>query len=143
MGSFAPSKREGGLGRPLRILSVEDDMLVAMGTTGMLEDLGHQVTEAASAEQALRLLEKGLRVDILITDQGMAGLSGIQLAEAAQRLGSIPVLLVTGYLDLVPQPGLEVLVLHKPFRTSDLDDAILRTLQSHAAAAAPLARAAD
>ncbi len=128
MGSSVPYGMDG-VKRRLRILSVEDDLLVAMGTTGMLEDLGHSVTEASSGEQALALLDRGLEVDMLITDQGMRGISGIELAEAVrERIGGMPVLLVTGYLRIPNPEGLDAVVLRKPFRTSELEAAIRQAL---------------
>lgn len=115
--------------RRLRVLSVEDDVLVGMGTTGMLEDLGCEVTEALSGEQALALLDAGLEIDLLITDQGMAGMSGIQLADAVRkRRVGLPSVLVTGYLQLPTQPGEELVVLRKPFRESELAAAIQKAL---------------
>ncbi len=134
MGSSVPYKAEG-VKRGLRILSVEDDLLVAMGTTGMLEDLGHSVTEASSGEQALALLDRGLEVDMLITDQGMRGISGIELAEAVrERAGDMPILLVTGYLRIPNSESLGAVVLRKPFRTSELEAAIRQALpRSHEA----------
>ncbi len=84
MGSSVPYG-PGGVRRKLRILSVEDDILVAMGTTGMLEDLGHSVIEASSGEQALALLDRGIEVDMLITDQGMQGISGISSSRPCGR----------------------------------------------------------
>ena len=115
--------------RRLRVLSVEDDVLVGMGTTGMLEDLGHEVTEALSGEQAIALLDAGLEIDLLITDHGMAGMSGIQLAQAVRkRRAGLPAVLVTGYLQLPNHADDELVVLRKPFRESELADAIQKAL---------------
>ncbi|XUJ32611.1 ATP-binding protein [Bradyrhizobium japonicum] len=66
---------------PAKILFVDDDLLIAGSTVDLLEDLGHQVIEAHSAIEALRLLESGLAADLLITDHAMPGMTGIELAE--------------------------------------------------------------
>ena len=49
---------DGGSVRPLRIMVVDDDSLVLTNTAAMLEDLGHEVIEATSGEQALRVLQR-------------------------------------------------------------------------------------
>ncbi len=135
MGSSVPHSPNSRK-RKLHILSVEDDILVAMGTTGMLEDLGHVVTEASSGEQALALLERGLEVDMLITDQGMRGISGIQLVEAVrEKAGDMPFLLVTGYLRIPEQEGQQTVILRKPFRVSELEAAIRQALPETSEAA--------
>ena len=67
----------------------------------MLEDLGHHVISATSAERALQKMHTLESLDVVLTDQGMPGMTGIQLIEhiRAQRPG-MPILLVTGYTDL-------------------------------------------
>lgn len=69
---------------PLRILLVEDEPLILMSTTDMLETLGHMVFEATSAEEALSVLEQE-DVDVLMTDHGLPGMSGADLAVACRR----------------------------------------------------------
>ena len=64
---------------PSEDLFVDDDLLIAGSTVDLLEDLGHQVIEAHSAKEALRLLEGGLAADLLITDHAMPGMTGIEL----------------------------------------------------------------
>src|SRR4029077_12293094 len=67
--------------RRLRILLIDDDALVRMGTVDVLEDLGHVVTEAGSAAEALTILQGGrTSVDVVITDQAMPGMRGTELA---------------------------------------------------------------
>jgi hypothetical protein len=65
--------------RRLRILAVDDDDLVLMNTTAMLEDLGHVVLEAHSGAQALQILRMEA-IDLLVTDQDMPNMTGLQLA---------------------------------------------------------------
>ncbi len=68
-----------------KVLLVEDEDLVRMSTADMLSDCGYEVVEAASAEEALVLLEREPHVDFLITDHLMTGMTGIDLAHAVRE----------------------------------------------------------
>ena len=57
--------------RRLTILAVDDDDLVLMNTSAMLEDLGHAVLEAHSGVEALQILKREPAIDLLVTDQAM------------------------------------------------------------------------
>ena len=86
---------------PATILVVDDDPLIAMSAVDMLEDLGHTVIAANSGKRALEILDTGQAVDLMMTDQAMPGMSGIELAELARlKRPTMPVLLATGYADL-------------------------------------------
>jgi CheY-like chemotaxis protein len=88
-------------GRTATILVVDDDPLIAMSTVDMLEDLGHTAIEANSAQRALEILEAGQAVDLMMTDQAMPGMTGVELAEIVHReRHNMPILLATGYADL-------------------------------------------
>ena len=84
------------LPRSRRILLVEDDALIRMATADMLTDLGHEVIESGDGAQARAVLE-AQTVDLLITDIGLPGISGAELAKVA-RAGnaSLPVIFATG-----------------------------------------------
>lgn len=101
-------------------LLVDDEELVRESTADMLEDLGYEVVQAASAEEALRLIGAGLRPDVLMTDHLMPGMNGTELANFVQAdLPGIPVLIVSGYAQA---DGIAAHFprLVKPFRNSDL-----------------------
>lgn len=101
-------------------LLVDDEELVRMSTADMLADLGYDVIEANSAEQALQLLDEGAAPDIVITDHLMPGMSGVELAGRvrAQRPG-LPILIVSGYAEVEGiAPDLPRLT--KPFRSVEL-----------------------
>lgn len=101
-------------------LLVDDEELVRMSTADMLSDLGYRVVEAASAEQALALLDGGLSIDVLLTDHLMPGMTGVDLIDALRDRGSrVPVLLVSGFAEA---DGLSVDIprLTKPFRQPEL-----------------------
>jgi CheY-like chemotaxis protein len=101
-------------------LLVDDEELVRESTADMLEDLGYEVVQAASAEEALRLIGGGLKPDILMTDHLMPGMNGTDLANVVRaELPGTPVLIVSGYAEA------EGIAAHyprlvKPFRNSDL-----------------------
>jgi signal transduction histidine kinase/FixJ family two-component response regulator len=111
--------------RVAKVLIVDDDPLVAMSTVDMLTDLGHSVTEANSGERALKLIDSGLEFDLLITDQAMPGMTGIELAERARaKRPRMPVLLVTGYADLPACELARLPRLSKPYSQAQLQMAI-------------------
>ncbi|HEY3908408.1 MAG TPA: response regulator [Stellaceae bacterium] len=108
----------------LRVLVVDDDPIVAAGTTAMIEDLGHAATEASSAAAALEVLRSGAEIDLVITDYAMPAMSGTQLAAAIHRdRPDLPIAIITGYAD-VTNHKLHLPRLAKPFRQQELADLI-------------------
>lgn len=108
------------------VLLVDDEELVRMSTAEMLSDLGYAVIEAASGDDALRLMNEGARFDLLVTDHLMPGLSGTDLArEVREARPGLPVLLVSGYAEYEGlNPDLPRLT--KPFRKDELALGIAR-----------------
>lgn len=98
----------------------------------MLGELGYDVVEAASAEEALRLLESEPRIDGIITDHLMPGMSGGDLAHAirVERPG-IPVLLLSGFAGAEGMDA-DLPLLAKPFRQSNLAATLAALLQQAA-----------
>jgi CheY-like chemotaxis protein len=117
---------------PLTVLAVDDDSLVLMNTVAMLEDLGHRVFEAMSADEALVVLGRE-RVDLVVTDYAMPGVTGAQLAATIQTMRpGLPIILATGYAEL-PSDGDPGLVrLSKPFLQRDLAAAVQEALGARA-----------
>lgn len=111
--------------RPLVVLAVDDDGLVLMNTTVMLQDMGHTVLEATSGDQALDILRREQSVDLVITDHAMPRMTGAQLAAAikAERPG-LPIILATGYAELPPGVDAGLPKLGKPFRQHELMQAV-------------------
>jgi CheY-like chemotaxis protein len=93
--------------RTAKLLFVDDDFLIGLATTDLLEDLGHTVIRASSGAEALDILRANKAIDLMITDYAMPGMTGLQLAEQARALRpELPILLATGYADLPAlQPG--------------------------------------
>jgi CheY-like chemotaxis protein len=113
------------------ILVVEDDRDVRELAITVLEAAGHRVLEAASGDDAYRLLlaHPDLRIDLLFTDIVMPGrLDGIDLGNEARALRpQLKVLYATGFANLVREhreDELRGLVLTKPYRPGELVRAI-------------------
>lgn len=120
--------------RPLRVLMVEDDVLVASVVAPALEAAGHTVVLCANADQALPRLESGQPFDVLFTDVVMPGaLNGIDLVHWCEaNLPALPAVIATGF---APQHAdVQGVVLRKPYAVDEL----LAALQQ-AVAAFPVA----
>ena len=117
------------LHRRLTVLTVDDDPLVALNTSALLEELGHTVYSASSGSHALEILRQQENIDLLITDQAMPGMTGSELAATArvERPG-LPVILATGYAELTPGKVEGLARLAKPFRQQDLAAAIAKAV---------------
>jgi CheY-like chemotaxis protein len=108
--------------RALKVLVVDDDVLVAMNTTAMLEDLGHQAVEVHSGKLALETLKASPDFDLVITDQAMPQMTGTQLVTALREHAlNLPVILATGYAELPEDADRSLPRLGKPFMQSDLE----------------------
>jgi CheY-like chemotaxis protein/two-component sensor histidine kinase len=129
IGAAAPAEpdvRAGGAqGTPLRILLVEDDVLVGSVVPAALAHEGHTVTLCTSADEALGVLQRGAAFDVLFTDIVMPGkLTGLELVEWAQaHRPGMPAVVATGYSTQLPQSRVQIL--RKPYAVEDL----LRALQ--------------
>ncbi|WP_445190869.1 PAS domain-containing protein [Sphingomonas sp. Tas61C01] len=101
-------------------LLVDDEELVRTSTADMLVQLGYDVIEAPSAEDALTIIQGGRRIDLLVTDHLMAGISGAELARILRDIRpDLPILIVSGYAE-VAEMAPDVPRLAKPFRQADL-----------------------
>lgn len=97
----------------------------------MLEDLGHQVIDSDSAARALEIVDGGGAVDLVVTDQVMPDMTGMELAKAIMaRRPDLPVILVTGYTEI--PAGMSPLIprLAKPFTQHDLAEAVAAAVRS-------------
>ena len=109
----------------LKILAVDDDILIRMNIAAMLEDMGHTVVEASSGEWALEIIEQQPDIQLLITDQAMPQMTGTELIELAskQRPG-LPIILATGYGELPTGSRASIVKLDKPFTEQELARAV-------------------
>jgi CheY-like chemotaxis protein/two-component sensor histidine kinase len=116
-------------GRSAVILLVDDDPLIAMSTTEMLEDLGHRVIGASSGLLALDIIKSGQPIDLMVTDHVMPGMTGIELAAASRELRpSLPILLATGYAELPEGAPVDLPRLAKPYHQDQLRDRLNQML---------------
>lgn len=109
----------------LLVLAVDDDELVLLNTAAMLEDLGHAVLQARNGAEALNILRDNPDVDLVITDQAMPTMTGLQLVEAirAER-PRIAIVIASGYAELAAGGPSDLVKLSKPFAQVELDAAI-------------------
>ncbi len=116
------------------ILVVEDNAEVAAVTASLVEQLGYRTLRADNATDALNCLqqgEQGEQVDLVLSDIVMPGsMNGIALAQAiGSRYPQIPVLLTSGYSDMVQTAASQFAVLRKPFQLPALEKAIREALE--------------
>jgi CheY-like chemotaxis protein len=102
------------------VLVVEDEAVVRGLIVEVLRELGYQPLEASDGPSGLALLQSDRRVDLLITDVGLPGLNGRQVADAGRALRrGLKVLFMTGYAENTAaasgflEPGMELMA--KPF----------------------------
>lgn len=80
------------------ILLVDDDVDVRETSAEMLQDLGYDVVQAADGNEALGLLGQHDKVDVMVTDIRMPGISGLELsAIASRRFRDLKIILISGY----------------------------------------------
>jgi PAS domain S-box-containing protein len=118
------------------ILLVEDNPDVAAVSAQMLRAMGFGVLVADRAQAALSMLDSGRRCDLLLTDVIMpGGMNGLDLARTVrQRLPELPIILVSGYNDVMESDSSDFLMLRKPVPFHELARCISGCL---APAAAP------
>ncbi|MGF6283038.1 signal transduction histidine kinase [Pseudomonas silensiensis] len=114
------------------VLIVEDDPAVRVLVSTVLSDLGYAFVEAGDAASAVPILDSGQRIDLLISDVGLPGMNGRQLAEIGRQYRpNLKVLFITGYAEHAAvrggflDPGMQMIT--KPF-TFDLLTAKVREM---------------
>jgi CheY-like chemotaxis protein len=117
------------------VLLVEDEPAVRMLVLEVLQDLGYNALEAVDAKTAIPIIESEARIDLLISDIGLPGINGRQLADIARRVRSdLKVLFITGYAESdaarsgVLAPGMALVT--KPFSTDFLAERIRALIQA-------------
>ena len=82
------------------VLLVEDDPAVRLLVREVLEELSYVAIEAEKAEDAISILSSGTAIDLMISDVGLPGMNGRQLADIArEHRAALPILFVTGYAE--------------------------------------------
>ena len=113
------------------VLIVEDSPEVAEVTASLLEQLGYRTTHAENAIEALNRLQRGERIDAVLSDIVMPGsMNGVALArEINTRYPNMPVLLASGYSDVVQANESQFIILRKPFQLPALAKAMRETIE--------------
>jgi signal transduction histidine kinase len=139
----APVDRDAktcGLGHET-ILVVEDNTEGRDLAAAMIGELGYRVLVAKDAASALELIRGGAPIDLLFTDVVMpGGMSGIDLARAAQRLrGPFRAILASGHADenRTDETGGEFEIIFKPYQRTDLARKLRASLDRDPAAPPP------
>jgi PAS domain S-box-containing protein len=103
------------------VLLVEDDDLIRLTTTEMLSDIGCKVKEARTAQEALKILDEQ-PVDILLTDVGLPGVSGLQLArDVYTRRPDLCLVIATGDSGVKSEAArLDAIFIVKPYTPKSL-----------------------
>jgi signal transduction histidine kinase len=114
------------------VLVVEDDPAVRVLVSAVLSELGYAFVEAGDANTAVPIIESEQRIDLLISDVGLPGMNGRQLAEIGRQIRpELKVLFITGYAEHAAvrggflDPGMQLIT--KPF-TFDLLTAKVREM---------------
>jgi PAS domain S-box-containing protein len=107
------------------VLVVEDEPVVRGVILEMLGEQGYRTLEAVDGPSGLRILRTDERIDLLVTDVGLPGMNGRQLADQARETRpELKILFITGYAESVAiadgflQPGMEMIT--KPFDLGNL-----------------------
>jgi signal transduction histidine kinase/DNA-binding response OmpR family regulator len=110
--------------RPRRVLVVEDEVVLRMSTTDMLERLDCFVRAVGTGEEALDLLGRGEQFDLLLTDLGLPGMSGSDLADRVRKqFPAMPIIVASGYgRSGAPKEGVQFI--GKPYSSIDLQQAL-------------------
>ena len=123
-----------------RVLFVDDEEMLAEWGQASLERLGYTVLSATDSQEALKLFSSDpMRFDLVVTDQTMPGMTGVQLAREILKVrNGIPIILCTGHSEAVsPDTAKEMGIrgyLPKPVARQELAEAVRRVLDSQAEA---------
>ena len=137
----APTAPPGPAAEGARVLVIEDEPGVRAVISEALHDLGCTVLEADDGTAGWQIVQSDAPLDLLITDVGLPGMNGRQVADAARAARpSLPVLIITGYAgaalaDLSLPPGMQLL--RKPFALEDLAPVVVALLERRTPAEAP------
>ena len=128
-GHAAPPPAAAQCTAALKVVAVDDDPLVLAGTASMLEDLGHSVFSASGAVEALGLIRNEPGIDLVISDQVMPKMTGLQLFEVLrQEHPELRLILASGFADLPASAYALAVKVAKPFDQQQLADAIGRAM---------------
>jgi CheY-like chemotaxis protein len=112
--------------KKVAVLVVEDVPQARATAVSIMEDLGCAVFDAYNGHQALKLLQAHPEIEVLFSDVRMPGMSGTELAEAAQRLRpDLRIVLTSGYVSLKDVPA-HIPFVPKPWRADAIADVVTK-----------------
>ena len=124
------------------VLIVEDDPAVRVLVSAVLKELGYGFVEAGDANTAVPIIESDQRIDLMISDVGLPGMNGRQLAEIGRQIRpDLKVLFITGYAEHAAvrggflDPGMQLIT--KPFTFDLLTAKVREMIRAHNAEADP------
>jgi PAS domain S-box-containing protein len=116
------------------VLVIDDEPVVRGLIAEVVADLGFSALEAVDGPAGLEILQSQKRIDLLISDVGLPGMNGRQLADAARKLRpGLKVIFMTGYAEVAAsaegflEPGMALIT--KPFALADLTAKIRATVE--------------
>lgn len=113
----------------LRIVIVEDQGIIAMLLSEVLEQLGHEIVAVAATEAGAVEAAARFNPGLMIVDDGLGAGSGVTAVGEVLRKGFVPHVFVSGDPAKVRTLSREAVVLEKPFSETELVDAIDRALR--------------
>lgn len=130
------------LGAGETVMIVEDDPSVRLIVLEVLEELGYTAIEATDARHAIPILQSSRRIDLLVSDVGLPGMNGRQLAEVARETRpDLRILFITGYAQNAAvrggflDHGMDMMT--KPFAIDALATKIQQMLRAEGASSEP------
>ena len=129
--------------RSLRVLVVEDDLMIGPLLAEVLEDLGHIVVAVEVDAEAAVAAARICRPDLMIVDIKLGGSSGVAAVKEVLRNGFVAHVFVTGDLLRDLEFGPDAVLIQKPYKRADLVAAIARAIgdASQSVGTAPLSDA--
>src|SRR5690242_21433786 len=110
--------------KPIRVLVVEDDALIAMLLGELLAGMGHDVCATAATEAEAVIAATRYGPDLMIVDAGLGRGSGVSAVEEICRVEPVAHVFITGDAERVRLRQPDAVVVRKPFRQAELARAI-------------------
>jgi DNA-binding response OmpR family regulator len=118
--------------KPLRVLVVEDEILIAMLITQVLEDMGHDVCATESTKAGAVAAAAQHKPDFMIVDAGLPDGSGVSAVEEILLAAQVAHIFVSGDVAGIKALRPHAVVVQKPFFASDLNRAMQLALRQGA-----------
>jgi CheY-like chemotaxis protein len=114
----------------LSILVVEDEAIIGMLLSELLQTMGHRVIAVAATESAAIGLSAEYEPDLLIVDAGLSSGNGLSAIDTIIAARPVPHIFTTGDAAKVRQVKPDAIILEKPFHETELAEAITRAMRS-------------